>query len=155
MGADENKRTSALCSINFVKKIDVEKFYEFETLCVQAVNCSCPKFALSIDDKRGMELIEHSRRLDNNRYVIGLPLPTILERDRYVDDLIHSCLNTDEAVKSIEEVDTILSTGSFNVKELICSSTVEKTSKSEPTKKATIAMSEPQPATSFVNLNGK
>ena len=100
MGADENKRTSALCSINFVKKIDVEKFYEFETPGVQAVNCSCPKSALSIYDKRGMELIEHSCRLDNNRYVIGLPLPTILERDRYVNDLIHSCLNTDEAVKS-------------------------------------------------------
>ena len=149
MAADENKRTSALCSINFVKKIDVEKFYEFETPGVQAVNCSCPKSALSIDDKRGMELIEH------DRYVIGLPLSTILERDRYVNDLIHSCLNTDEAVKSMEEVDTVLSTGSFNIKELICSSTVEKTSKSELTKETSIAMSEPQPATSFVNLDGK
>jgi hypothetical protein len=42
---------------------------------------------------------------------------TILERDRYIDDLIHSCPNSDEAKKSMEEVDTVLATGSFTVKE--------------------------------------
>jgi hypothetical protein len=47
---------------------------------------------------------------------------TILKRDRYVDDLIHSCPpSTDEAVNSIEEVDKVLSTGSFKIKEWLCS----------------------------------
>lgn len=73
MGADEKKRTSDCCSIHFVRKIDMQRFYEFETLGVQAVNCSCPKSALSLDDKRAMELMEQSCKLENNRYVIGLP----------------------------------------------------------------------------------
>ena len=73
MGADEKKRESECCSIYFVRKINMEKFYEFETLGVQAVNCSCPKSALSLDDKQAMELMEQSCKLENNRYVIGLP----------------------------------------------------------------------------------
>ena len=80
---------------------------------------------------------------------------TILERDRYVDGLIHSCPSTDEAVKSMKEVDTVLSTGSFKIKEWICSSAVEKTSKSEPPKKTSILKSEFQPATPIVNLNNE
>ena len=55
-----------------LKKIDMERLYEFETLGVQAVNCSCWKSALSLDDKRAMELMEQSCKLDNSRYVIGL-----------------------------------------------------------------------------------
>ena len=74
IGADDKKRTSECCSIHFVRKINMEKFYEFETLGVQAVNCSCPKLALSLDDKRAMELMEQSCKLENDRYVIGLPL---------------------------------------------------------------------------------
>ena len=73
MGANEKQRTSELCSIHFVRKIDMEEFYEFETLGVQEVNCSCPKSALSLDDKHAMELMEQSCKLENNRYVIGLP----------------------------------------------------------------------------------
>ena len=338
MGANDKKRTSECCSIHFVRKINMEKFYEFETLGVQAVNCSCPKPALSLDDKRAMELMEQSCKLENDRYVIGLPwkkdksllpdnrplaetrlrslekslsknnekarmydevisqytannwaiplseedlkadtkpvyylphhgvyrpdkkstplrvvfdpaspyhgvslnsflfkgpglignllgvllrfreepvafsgdiskmflqilLPkedthvhrflwrnldttrepttyalqrvtfgdkpspdmasfvmlkiakenekecpraaTILKRDRYVDDLIHSCPSTDEAVKSMEEVDTVLSTGSFKIKEWICSSTVQKNSECEAPNETDVEMNGP------------
>lgn len=351
MGAKEERRTSdELYSINFVQKIDMEKFYEFETLGVQAVDCSCPKSALSLDDKRAMELMEQSCKLENNRYVIGLPwkkdktllpnnrslaeirlrslekslskneekarmydkaimqyaannwaiplseedrkadtkpvyylphhgvyrpdkkstplrvvfdpaspyhgvslnsflykgpglignllgvllrfreeqvafsgdiskmflqilLPeedthvhrflwrnldttrepttyalqrvtfgdkpspdmasfvmlrmaeenekecpraaTILKRDRYVDDLIHSCPSTDEAAKSIEEVDKVLATGSFKIKEWLCSSTVEKASESDQPKQVSVSESIPEPVTSIVNLDGE
>ena len=338
MGANDKKRTSECCSIHFVRKINMEKFYEFETLGVQAVNRSCPKPALSLDDKRAMELMEQSCKLENDRYVIGLPwkkdksllpdnrplaetrlrslekslsknnekarmydevisqytsnnwaiplseedlkadtklvyylphhgvyrpdkkstplrvvfdpaspyhgvslnsflfkgpglignllgvllrfreepvafsgdiskmflqilLPkedthvhrflwrnldttrepttyalqrvtfgdkpspdmasfvmlkiakenekecpraaTILKRDRYVDDLIHSCPSTDEAVKSMEEVDTVLSTGSFKIKEWICSSTVQKNSECEAPNETDVEMNGP------------
>ena len=343
------KRTSECCSIHFVRKIHME-FYEFETLGVQAVNCSCPKPALSLDDKRAMELMGQSCKLENDRYVIGLPwkkdksllpdnrplaetrlrslekslsknnekarmydevisqytannwaiplseedlkadtkpvyylphhevyrpdkkstplrvvfdpaspyhgvslnaflfkvpglignllgvllrfreepvafsgdiskmflqiLPpkedthvhrflwrnldttrepttyalqrvtfgdkpspdmasfvmlkiakenkkespraaTILKRDRYVDDLIHSCPSTDEAIKSMEEVDAVLSTGSFEIKEWICSSTVEKNSECEVPKETDVEMSGPERVSSVVNLDGE
>ena len=48
---------------------------------------------------------------------------TVLERDRYVDDLIHSCPNTEEAKETMHEVDRVLATGSFTIKEWLCSST--------------------------------
>ena len=67
------ERISELCSIHFVRKIDVENVYEFETLGVQTVNCRCPKSALSLDYMRAMELMEKSCKVDNNRYVIGRP----------------------------------------------------------------------------------
>ncbi|CAB3995639.1 Hypothetical predicted protein [Paramuricea clavata] len=73
IGANEEKRSPELCSIHFVRKIDMEKFYQFETLGVQAVNCPCPKSAFSLDEKRAMELMERSCKLDDNRYVIGHP----------------------------------------------------------------------------------
>ena len=349
IGANEEK-SPELCSIHFVRKIDMEKFYQFETLGVQAVNCPCPKSALSLDEKRAMELMERSCKLDDNRYVIGLPwkrdqnllpdnrslaetrlrslekslgkneekarmydqalmqyaennwaiplseeyltvdrkpvyylphhgvyrpdkksnllrgvfdlatpyhgmslnsflfkgpglignllgvllrfceeqvafsgdiskmflqilLPeedthvhrflwrnvdttrepttyalqrvtfgdkpspdmasfvmlkmaeanekecpraaTILKRDRYVDDLIHSCPSTDEAIKSIEEVDKVLSTGSFKIKEWLCSSTVEKANESEQLKEADGSESDSHPVTPIVNLDGE
>ena len=350
IGANEEKRSPELCSIHFVRKIDIEKFYQFEKLGVQAVNCPCPKSALSLDEKRAMELMERSCKLDDNRYVIGLPwkrdknllpdnrslaetrlrslekslskneekarmydqvlmqyaennwaiplseedlkvdrkpvyylphhgvyrpdkkstplrvvfdpatpyhgmslnsflfkgpglignllgvllrfreeqvafsgdiskmflqilLPeedthvhrflwrnldttrepttyalqrvtfgdkpspdmasfvmlkmaeanekecpraaTILKRDRYVDDLIHSCPSTDEAIKSIEEVDKVLSTGSFKIKEWLCSSTVEKANESEQLKEADGSESDSHPVTPIVNLDGE
>ncbi|CAB4007182.1 Hypothetical predicted protein [Paramuricea clavata] len=73
IGVNEEKRSPELCSIYFVRKIDMERFYQFETLGVQAVNYPCPKSALSLDEKRAMELMERSCKLDDNRYVIGLP----------------------------------------------------------------------------------
>ena len=51
----------------------MEKFYELETLGVQAINCSCPMSAFSLDGKRAMELVGQSCKFDSNRYVIGLP----------------------------------------------------------------------------------
>lgn len=73
MGGDEEKRTSALCSIHFVKKIDMEKFYEFKTLGVQAVNCSCPKAAISLDDKRALELMEQWCKLARQQPLCNWP----------------------------------------------------------------------------------
>ena len=46
----------------------------------------------------------------------------IIERDRYVDDLIHSCPSTNDALQRIQDVEEILETGSFRIKEWHCSS---------------------------------
>jgi transposase InsO family protein len=46
----------------------------------------------------------------------------IIERDRYVDDLIHSCPSVSDAFQRITDVEKILSTGSFKIKEWHCSS---------------------------------
>ena len=48
----------------------------------------------------------------------------ILERDRYMDDLIHSSPTPEEAVQCVEEVDTVLAAGSFKIKEWHSSSAV-------------------------------
>ena len=73
IGSESGCRTSPVCSISFVQPVNLEKFYEFETLGVQARDCSCPKSPLSLEDKRAMELLESSCELQGNRYVIGLP----------------------------------------------------------------------------------
>ena len=39
IGANEETATPGVCSVHLVHKIDLEKFYEFETLGVQAPNC--------------------------------------------------------------------------------------------------------------------
>ena len=49
---------------------------------------------------------------------------TILRRDRYMEDLIHSCPTTKKAVQSIKELDRVLATGSFKIKEWISSSEI-------------------------------
>ena len=46
----------------------------------------------------------------------------IIERDKYVDDLIHSCPSVSDAFQRITDVERILSTGSFQIKEWHCSS---------------------------------
>ena len=74
IGANEESRTSGVYSVHLVQKIDLEKFYEFETLGVQAPNCSCPTpHPQSPDDRRAMELMEKSCKRVDSRYVIGLP----------------------------------------------------------------------------------
>ena len=73
MGASEERRTSEVCSIHVVKRIDIENFYEFETLGVQAVDFSCPKSFMSLENKRAMEFMEKSCKRLNDSYVIGLP----------------------------------------------------------------------------------
>ena len=41
----------------------------------------------------------------------------ILERDRYVDDLIHSCTSTDDAFQRIVDLEKILNASGFKIKE--------------------------------------
>ncbi len=59
--------------MNFARKINLEKFYDFETLGVRAPDCSCPEETLSCDGKKAMELFESSCMKLDGRYVIGLP----------------------------------------------------------------------------------
>lgn len=40
-----------------------------------------------------------------------------LRKDRYMDDLIHSCPMPEKAIQSITELDKVLTTGSFKIKE--------------------------------------
>ena len=46
----------------------------------------------------------------------------VLSRDRYMDDLIHSCPTFEQARKTMEQIDRVLDTGSFKIKEWLCSS---------------------------------
>jgi hypothetical protein len=92
----------------------LEKFYEFETLGVQAPNCQCPKLPLSPDDKRAIELIEKSCKRQNNRYIIGLPWKrdkTLLSNDRSVAEsrlqsLEKSLSKNEEKAKMYDDVIT-------------------------------------------------
>ena len=45
-------------------------------------------------------------------------------RDRYMNNLIHFCPTTGKAVQSITELDKVLATGSFKIREWIPSSQV-------------------------------
>ena len=47
---------------------------------------------------------------------------TVLSRDRYMDDLIHSCPTPKKAIDTIRELDMVLDTGSFKIKEWLSSS---------------------------------
>ena len=47
---------------------------------------------------------------------------TILERDRYVDDLIHSCQSHEDAKQRMQQLTEMLASGSFKIKEWFCSS---------------------------------
>ena len=51
----------------------MERFYEFETLGVQARDCTCPKTVMSTEDRMAMDLFEDSCTKEANRYIIGLP----------------------------------------------------------------------------------
>ena len=73
IGSDNQRNSSSVCAINFVQPLNLEKFYEFETLGVQARDCPCPKAAISRQDKEAIELMESSCKLEDGRYTIGLP----------------------------------------------------------------------------------
>jgi len=73
IGSDSSKGTTQVCSISFVQKLNMEIFYEFETLGVQAHDCSCPKTVMSTEDQMAMNLFGASCTKEENRYVIGLP----------------------------------------------------------------------------------
>ena len=62
-----------ICSLSSVQKINMQRFYAFETLGVQALSCSCPKTKMTKEDRMAMELFEASRVEEENHYVIGLP----------------------------------------------------------------------------------
>ncbi|XP_064614544.1 uncharacterized protein LOC135478202 [Liolophura sinensis] len=51
---------------------------------------------------------------------------TTLQRDRYMDDIIHSCQDTDTAVERIQNLEGALDTGSFKIKEWFVSPTSVK-----------------------------
>lgn len=73
IGSDNSKETTQICFISFIQKLNMERFYEFETLGVQAHDCSCPKTVMSAEDRMAMDLFEASCTKEDNRYVIGLP----------------------------------------------------------------------------------
>ncbi|CAB4031846.1 hypothetical protein BSL78_11130 [Paramuricea clavata] len=73
IGSDSSQKTSKVCSLSFVQPVNLEKFYEFETLGIQAPQCHCPQIAMSPDDRRAIELIENSCKQQGGRYIIGLP----------------------------------------------------------------------------------
>ena len=72
IGSDSSKGTTQICSISFVQKLNMERFYDFETLGVQARDCSRPKMVMSTEDQMAMDLFEASCTKEENRYVIGL-----------------------------------------------------------------------------------
>ena len=89
----------------------------------------------------------------------------IIKRDIYVHDLIHSCPSSKDAIQRITDVEKILSTGGFRIKEWQCSSekVCEKLSKkneikfkSDPGPLSSNNVSIPKerlPETSQVNLD--
>ena len=79
----------------------------------------------------------------------------ILRQDRCVDDMIHSCPSTDQAEKSIKEVVTVVSAGSFEIKEWVCSSTVEKVNERQSPNETSVRESDSQLVTPVVNLHSE
>ncbi|XP_046564868.1 uncharacterized protein LOC124273638 [Haliotis rubra] len=73
MGPDKTQRLSYICSVNFVDKVNLEKFYDFETLGIQAPNCDCPTEVMSGEDRKALELMQSSCVKQGDRYEIGLP----------------------------------------------------------------------------------
>ena len=67
IGSDSSKGTTQICSISFVQKLNMERFYEFESLGVQARDCSCPKTVMSTEDRMAMNLFEASSTKEKNR----------------------------------------------------------------------------------------
>ena len=72
IGANKANGDLQICSLSLIQKINMERFYAFETLGVQAP-CSCPKTTMTKEDRMAMELFEASCTKEENHYVIGLP----------------------------------------------------------------------------------
>ncbi|KAK6165298.1 hypothetical protein SNE40_022249 [Patella caerulea] len=72
IGSDESKQISSV-SISFVERVDLNKFYEFETLGIQAPDCHCQEKPISKDDKEALQLFESSCKKEDSRYVTALP----------------------------------------------------------------------------------
>jgi hypothetical protein len=67
----DNVKGSTVSYLNFARKINMERFYDFETVGVRAPDCDCPEQTMSRDGKIAMELFESSCKLLDGRYVIG------------------------------------------------------------------------------------
>ena len=70
---EHNAKVPTTSCINFARKINLEKFYDFETLGIQEHDCNCPQETMSHDGKKAMELFESSCLRLNGRFAIGLP----------------------------------------------------------------------------------
>ena len=73
IGANKANGDLQIRSLSLVQKINMERFYAFETLGAQAPSCSCRKTTMTKEDRMVMELFEASCAKEENRYVIGLP----------------------------------------------------------------------------------
>ena len=73
IGANKANGDLQICSLSSVQKINMERFYAFETLGVQAASCSCPKTKMTKEDRMAMELFKASFVKEENHYFIGLP----------------------------------------------------------------------------------
>ena len=71
IGSDNTKKSDAVCSISFVEPLNISKFYELETLGVQARDCSCSRAAML--SNKAIDLMESSCKRVGNRYTVGLP----------------------------------------------------------------------------------
>ncbi|XP_028399260.1 uncharacterized protein LOC114522717 [Dendronephthya gigantea] len=73
IGPDSATRNPSMSYLNFARKIDLEKFYQFETVGVRAPECSCPEETMTREGKKAVDLFESSCKRLGGRYVIGLP----------------------------------------------------------------------------------
>jgi hypothetical protein len=65
-------RNSSTNHLNFARKINLETFYDFETVGIRVPDCKCPVNLMTSDRKKAMELFESSCEKLDRRYVIGL-----------------------------------------------------------------------------------
>ena len=70
----DNVQGSTMSYVNFARKVNLEKFYDFETLGVRAPECNCPQETMTRDGRKTMEQFESSCKKLDGRYEIGLPL---------------------------------------------------------------------------------
>ncbi|XP_028408499.1 uncharacterized protein LOC114531055 [Dendronephthya gigantea] len=69
----DNAKGSPDNYLSFARKINLETFYDFETVGVRAPDCKCPVDVMTNDGKKAIELFKSSCKKLDGRYVIGLP----------------------------------------------------------------------------------
>ena len=73
IGSDNLRNMAPSCSVSFMQPLNLERFYELETLGIQAPDCSCPKEVISSEDKEALKLMENSCVHQDSRYTVCLP----------------------------------------------------------------------------------
>jgi hypothetical protein len=73
-------KESTVSYLNFAKKINLERFYDFETLGIRAPDCTCPQETMSRDGKKAVELFESFESLE--RCLMKNPVQIEIERRR-------------------------------------------------------------------------